>query len=792
MLASWRADPAEQRPFAWLSLDNRDNDPVRFWSYVLAALRTVASDAGAGVDDALRSAGGDVTELALPLLVNALTSLPDPIVLVLDDYHMITSADVHQSMAFLIDHLPRTVQVALAGRSDPPLGLARLRASAELLEIRAPDLRLSTEEATALLNGSLRLGLAPEQVRILRERTEGWAAGLQLVGLSLRGREDRGRYIASFAGDDRQIVDYLAAEVLDRQRPAVQDFLLRTSIVQRLTGPLCDALLGSTNSARQLVALERANLFTIPLDERRQWYRYHHLFGDLLAHELSLARPDAVAALHRRAYEWHLREGLVAEAIAHAIAAGDHHEAAELIAANWLDFVNRGELVTVEAWTWGLPDKAIDPRMCLARAWMLLVLGRPGEVEAEVRAAERGTLPGPLADGSSSVESSAAMVRTSARLMLGDVGAAAQSAAIALELEPDPTAPWRPQVTNALGMTAFWSGAAEEAETAFAETVSAGEPTGYYAAEIYALGYLAVISAQRAKLAEAGRRVAAARVLAKRQALGEHWVTVMTDYAAGELARARGEFRVARAEVEHGLSIARRYGLRLDIASGLLALARIALAAGAEAEARELRARAQRQIAACPDPGFLRGWARAEDTPDPGSGPAAADGVDELSERELAVLRLLSSRLSLREIGNELYVSVNTIKTHTRNVYAKLRVSSRHQAVARARELGLLGRSRPPAVTCRSQPRVPALHAVGGGHHAACRSTRRRRSDRAPRVSPGGVSVYAAIVSAIGTLGPARVLPRPECCSAPTSCSRRSRCSAWRCSREPSCATRGS
>ena len=666
MLASWRADPAEQRAFAWLSLDNRDNDPVRFWSYVLAALRTIASDVGAGVDDALRSAGGDVTELALPLLVNALTSLPDPIVLVLDDYHAITSADVHQSMEFLIDHLPRTVQVALAGRSDPPLGLARLRASAELLEIRAADLRLSTGEATALLNGSLRLGLAPEQVRILRERTEGWAAGLQLVGLSLRGREDRGRYIASFAGDDREIVDYLVAEVLDRQRPAVQDFLLRTSIVQRLTGPLCDALLGSTNSARQLIELERANLFTIPLDE--------------------------VAALHRRAYEWHLREGLVAEAIAHAIAAGDHHEAAELIAANWLDFVNRGELVTVEAWTWGLPDKAIDPRLCLARAWMLLVLGRPGEVEAEVRAAERGTLPGPLADGSSSVESSAAMVRTSARLMLGDVGAAAQSAAIALELEPDPTAPWRPQVTNALGMTAFWSGATEEAETAFAETVSAGEPTGYYAAEIYALGYLAVISAQRAKLAEAGRRVAAARVLAKRQALGEHWVTVMTDYAAGELARARGEFRVARAEVEHGLSIARRYGLRLDIASGLLALARIALAAGAEAEARELRARAQRQIAACPDPGFLRGWAKAEDTPDPGSVPAAAD---ELSERELAVLRLLSSRLSLREIGNELYVSVNTIKTHTRNVYAKLRVSSRQQAVARARELGLLGRSRP-------------------------------------------------------------------------------------------------
>jgi LuxR family transcriptional regulator, maltose regulon positive regulatory protein len=697
VLASWRADPAEPRPFAWLSLDNRDNDPVRFWSYVLAALRTVAPDVGAGVDDALRSAAGDLTELALPLLVNALASLPSPIVLVLDDYHVISNPDVHQSMGFLVDHLPRTVQVAVAGRSDPPLALARLRASAELLEVRIADLRLSTEEATALLNGSLRLGLTPEQVRILRDRTEGWAAGLQLAGLSLRGREDPDRYIASFAGDDRQIVDYLVAEVLDHQSPHVRDFLLRTSIAARLTGPLCDALLDADNSARRLVELERANLFLVPLDARRQWYRYHHLFGDLLAHELSLALPDEVAPLHRRAYEWHLREGLVAEAITHAIAAGDHGRAAELIAASWLDFVNRGELATVEAWTRALPTTIAgsDPRLCLARAWMLLVLGRPGEVEAEVRAAERGTLPGPLADGSSSVESSAAIVRTSARLMLGDVGAAAQSAAIALELEPDTTAPWRAHVTNALGMTAFWSGAAEEAEAAFAETVSVGDPAGYYAAEIYALGYLAVISAQRTELAEAGQRVAAARVLAGRQALGEHWVTVMVDYAAGELARARGELQEARAEVEHGLSIARRCGLRLDTAYGLLAQARIALKAGEVAEARELRTRARRQLAACPDPGFLRGWARAEDMTDPGPVPTTADSTDELSERELAVLRLLSSHLSLREIGNELYVSLNTIKTHTRNIYAKLRVSSRYQAVIRARELGLLRHSKP-------------------------------------------------------------------------------------------------
>jgi len=685
VLASWRADPAEQRPFAWLSLDDRDNDPVSFWSYVLAALRTVVPDLGPDVDGALRSAGGDLTELALPLLVNALTSLPGPILLVLDDYHVITNADVHQSMDYLLDHLPRTVQVAMAGRSDPPLALARLRANAELLEVRIGDLRLSPGEAMALLNGSLHLGLTAEQVRVLRERTEGWAAGLQLVGLSLRGREDRERYIASFAGDDRQIVDYLVAEVLDQQRPGVREFLLRTSIVQRLTGPLCDALVDGTDSARRLVELERANLFLVALDERRQWYRYHQLFGDLLRYELALTQPDDVAPLHHRASQWYLGQGLVAEAIAHALAAGDHGLAGGLIAASWLDFVNRGEFVTVEAWARALPGRMADSdaRLCLARAWMLLVLGRPGEVEAEVRAAELEQLPGPLADGSSSVESSAALVRTSARVHLGDIGAAVHSAAIAAELEPDPAAAWRPHVTNALGMTAFWSGARGE-----------GQPAGLHAAVSYALGYLAVISAEHAELAEADRLVNEARLVAERRGLTEHWVTVMVDYAAGQLARARGDLPAAREAVGHGLNIARRGGLRLDIAYGLITLARIALDAGAAGEARELRARARRQLAACPDPGFLRDWVRAEDQADPGLRPAAADGADELSERELAVLRLLSSQLSLREIGNELYVSLNTIKTHTRNIYAKLRVGSRKQAVVRARELGVLRRSR--------------------------------------------------------------------------------------------------
>jgi LuxR family maltose regulon positive regulatory protein len=689
LLASWHADPDEGRPFAWLSLDDRDNDPVGFWSGVTAALRSVAPGFGPGLNGALRAPGADLSELAMPMLVNALADLPEPLVLVLDDYHEIANSDIHRSVEFVIDHLPGNVQLAIASRSDPPFALARLRARAELVELRSGDLRLTAEEALTLLNGSLALGLEDEQVRSLQEHTEGWAAGLQLVGLSLRGRADRRAYITSFAGDDRQIVDYLAGEVLDRQPEEIQRFLLRTSILDRLCGPVCDAVAGTSGGARLLVALERANLFVIPLDARRVWYRYHHLFRDLLRHELQLSEPDVVPTLHARASAWHHDEGLVPQAIRHSSAAGDYGHAAELIAANWLAYVNRGQLETVEAWTDALPPQVArtDPRLCLAQAWMLLVLGRPGDVEPAVRAAESGVAAGPMRDGSRSIQSSAAMVRTSARLLLGNVTGACETAAVAAELEPDRSAPWRPIVTNALGMTAYWSGRFHEAEDAFRETVAASQTVGNHTAGIYALGYLATMASEREAHPEASRLVDQALSLAERQGLVQHWVSVMVHYAAGGCARAAGDLDEAQRTIERGLDLARRGGLRLDTVYGLLALEQLALLAGDRAQARDLHARAERQLAACADPGILRDRVGRASRPAAGRvlGPA-----DELSQRELEVLRMLPSELSLREIGDRLYVSFNTVRTHARNVYTKLRVGSRADAVARARELNLL------------------------------------------------------------------------------------------------------
>ena len=426
-------------------------------------------------------------ELAMPMLVNALTPLGDRTVLVLDDYHEITNVDIHRAVAFVIDHLPESIQLAVATRSDPPFGLARLRAQAGLLELRGSDLRLSDAEATALLNDSMRLQLQPGQVRSLQERTEGWAAGLQLVGLSLDKHPDPQTFIDAFAGDDRQVTDYLMSEVLDRQDNATRRFLLYTSILERLSGHA--TVLETEGSAHRLVAIERANLFLAPLDGRRVWYRYHHLFRDLLVNELHMAEAQPLDELHRRAARRHLENGFVAAAIHHAAAAGDFEQTAELIAANWLTYMHRGELQTVQAWIRNLPDRLArtDPRIGLAWAWMLLPPGRPSEVEAAVTAAERGVAGKPMRDGSSSVQSNAATLRAPAHLMLGDVGLAVRNAALADELDPDRAGRWRPMVANVRGMAAYWSGAADEAVNAFQESIS---QVHLPANRIHALSYL--------------------------------------------------------------------------------------------------------------------------------------------------------------------------------------------------------------------------------------------------------------------------------------------------------------
>jgi LuxR family maltose regulon positive regulatory protein len=329
LLAEWlTVAAAGGRSVAWLSLDQRDNDPALFWTYLVAALNTGLPGGGAGGLSLLQPPQPP-NEAGLVALLNDLDAISNDVVLVLDDYHVIDARDVQDAMAFLLEHLPPQVHLVIASRTDPPLPLARLRGRGELAEIRAADLRFTPSEAAEYLNEVMGLALTSADVAALEGRTEGWIAALQLAALSMQGREDTAAFIDGFAGDDRYIVDFLAEEVLQRQPEHVQHFLLQTSILDRLSGPLCDAVTGQDGGKAKLTALERGNLFLVPLDDRRRWYRYHQLFADVLHARLLDEQPDDVPELHRRASAWHEQNNEPSEAIRHALAAGDYERAQE-------------------------------------------------------------------------------------------------------------------------------------------------------------------------------------------------------------------------------------------------------------------------------------------------------------------------------------------------------------------------------------------------------------------------------------------------------------------------------
>ncbi|MBV9336051.1 MAG: AAA family ATPase, partial [Solirubrobacterales bacterium] len=347
LVAQWAASAREGRPMAWLSLDAGDNDPARFWMYVIEALRSVLPGIGGAALAMLRAPGVNLVEEALPALINELADVSEQFVLVLDDYQAIEDERIHEGVALLIEHLPATLRIVMTSRVEPPLRVGTLRARGQLNEIDAALLRFSLSEAESMLNDVHGLGLAPETVKRLHERTEGWAAGLYLAVLSMRGRDDASGFVESFAGSDRRVVDYLAAEVLGEQRDAELDFLLYTSVLDRFCAALCDAVMGAGESRATIDRIERVNYFLIPLDPRHEWYRYHHLFGELLRHELERREPGRAGELHHRAGRWFLDAGMVSEAIGHLTAAGELDAASELIYEHWLTFTNAGQRETV-------------------------------------------------------------------------------------------------------------------------------------------------------------------------------------------------------------------------------------------------------------------------------------------------------------------------------------------------------------------------------------------------------------------------------------------------------------
>jgi ATP/maltotriose-dependent transcriptional regulator MalT len=694
LLSEWANSTDESRAFAWLSIDEGDDDPVRFWRYVIAALRTVDAELGESALAALPAAGPDLVDVVVAPLINDLVAAR-PLVLVLDDYYLLHSESIHTAVGFLLRHLPRNVQLAIATRADPPLPLAGLRAGGEIVEVRAAGLRFSEREADALLNGSLGLGLDAGEVGLLRTRTEGWAAGLQLAALSLRTHDgDRRASVEAFAGADRHVGDYLH-EVLADQPEAVREFLLRTSILERLCAPLCDVLTGVGGSATLLREIERSNLFLVPLDPQREWYRYHHLFRDLLRHELGRVSPELGAELHRRASAWHRERGDVEEAIAHATAGGELGDAAELIADNWGAFFNWGQTETVIRWVDALPGERVlsDARLALARGWAALYAGRLEEVETLLRNPEAGGLPGPFYDGGSPAANVAFLESVYAALR-GEVGRSLEAARAVIRAHPAADEPGRALASIVLGRSLYYAGELDAAVTALAQAVDGLSPRGASVTLLAAVGGLALAQADAGDPDPAAASAARAERLVAELRLGESGWAALPLLARGTLLELRGEIGEAATALERAAVLARRGARRLDHARALISLARLERRMHKYEDARAHARAARAVLDTCPDPGMLGELlARAERslqlTRRPTFSPMVPVDI-ELSERELTVLRLLASELSQREIGSELYISLNTVKGHVRNIFRKLAVTDRAEAVARARELGLI------------------------------------------------------------------------------------------------------
>ena len=389
LLADWARDT--QMPVAWVSLDQDDNDPARFWRHVVAAMERAGAKVGERVLSVLDPRAGASSRGIAAALINEVAALPEELALVLDDYHVVASRSIHEGLAFLLDHPSPQLHVILAGRSDPPLPLARLRARDQLAELRAADLRFTAEEVAAFLGEVWGLDLPSEAVASLEARTEGWAVGLQLAALSLRERPDPGAFVEAFTGTHRYVLDYLGEEVLQRQPERVRTFLLRTSILQRLAGPLCDAVTGGSGGQAMLEDLDRANVFLMPLDEERRWYRFHHLFADLLRAQLDRAEGALVPELHGRAAAWFEQHGAIDEAIRHALASGEATRAARLVEEHLGETLRRGEGVILERWLSALPEEVVLSRsgLCLAQALIHLHVGWLESVDRLLDHAER-------------------------------------------------------------------------------------------------------------------------------------------------------------------------------------------------------------------------------------------------------------------------------------------------------------------------------------------------------------------------------------------------------------------
>jgi LuxR family transcriptional regulator, maltose regulon positive regulatory protein len=681
----------DPRPFVWLSIDQHDNDPAVLLTYLAIGLDRV-EPIDPAVFGVLASRGASITQTVPPRLGAALTSKALPVVMVLDDVHLLHDQEGLDALSVLVDHLPPGSQLAVTSRGEPRLPVARWRAEGRLAELGPEELAMSPAEAGLLLRAA-RVQLADGQVAELARRTEGWPVALYLAALSIKARPAGHPSGVDFGGRDRFLVDYLQSVLLARLSPPAVRFLTRTAVLDRLSGPLCDAVLGATGSAAMLASLERSNLLVVPLDRQRDWYRYHPLFRELLRGQLERHEPELVGELTLRAARWCQQQGLVEAAIGYAMDAGDADLVARGVEQAAIGVYRSGRLATVQAWLDWFDDHGLVqhyPAVAMLGAWIQALGGHAAAAERWADAAEGGSYAGMLPDGSASIEGWRALLR--AKLCRHGVRRMRADAELALTLIPVGSL-WRAPAQLLLGISHLLAGDLGVADRVVAEAVEVAQDTGATVAATVALAERAILAIGRQDWRDADTLVEQARSMVANAHL-EECVTSLVLYAAG-----------ARVAIHHGRldqaeqDLARAQRLRPQATHALpyyavqarLELTRAYLALADVAAARRVLGEVDDLLRWRPDLGTLPHQAsqlRSQLDRVRGDGI----GATPLTTAELRLLPLLATHLSFGEMGQRLYLSKHTVKTHAMSIYRKLGVSSRGQAVQRVQEIDLLTR----------------------------------------------------------------------------------------------------
>jgi LuxR family maltose regulon positive regulatory protein len=595
LLSEWLEDRSgDGRPVAWFSLEEADNDPARFLAYLVTALRSgLGEGIGEGVLASLRSPEFPPVEAVVGALINGLTDVRHEVTIVLDDYHVIHSGPVHEATTFLLEHLPENVHLVISSRADPPLPLAKLRARGQVTEIRAADLRFTTEEATAFLQDVMGLTLSAADVASLEEVTEGWIAALQLAALSMRDREDLSSFVETFSGSNRHVLDFLGEEVLERQPEGVREFLLRTSVLDRMSAPQCDALTGSDDGQQMLERLEHDNLFVIALDDERRWYRYHHLFADVLRSRLQREQPDIIRELHRRAAAWYEQNGWISEAIRHALAAQEHDRAADLVERVARRMWNRGEVMTLLGWLEALPDetKLRRPQLLLQYSAALLWVGRLDEVEPLVREIERAVGvsgqghdedPRPSADDPlrQVLLGGAAATRSWHAYLKGEPHGAIALARRALALLPEEDLELRTFAAFRLAEAYRTADDLKAASAAFAETAELGRAAGHDYLVLKTMSRQAKLEMVHGRLRNADHVLRHALRFVDERGDDSLPATGEVKVVIGELLYEWDELEAAARRLKEDIRLSERMGQFDTLVDGYVALSRLEMAQG--------------------------------------------------------------------------------------------------------------------------------------------------------------------------------------------------------------------